>query len=668
MLTNGRLIPATEAPAPATQPSTPIAIDEATEWLETDGLGGYSLGTSARVRTRRYHALLVHAAVPPAERVTLVNGYDAFVETPNGRFALTTQRYAPDVLAPDGVKRIESFACEPWPRWTFALEDGTRVEEELFRVHGTALVVVTWRLLSGPSSVVLTVRPFLSGRDHHALQRENAELQFAASVRGERVDWHTYAALPEISSLANASYTPRSFWYRGFFYAEEAVRGHDALEDLASPGELVFDLAAGPACWIVGTSAALDELQRGAKSAVAALKKLRERETRRRAGFATPLERAADAYVVRRGDGLSLIAGYPWFTDWGRDTFIAMRGLLLATSRFDDARKILVEWSKTTSRGMVPNRFPDRGDVPDYNSVDASLWYCVVVGEYLDLVERGAAKLSRSERAALADAVLAIVDGYARGTRFGIRCDEDGLVTAGARGVQLTWMDAKIGERVITPRRGKPVEIQALWVHALAVADRFTRAHDGLRELAEQSFVKRFWNPTRRALFDVVDVEGEPGVDDPTLRPNQVFALGGLPRTLLDPERARIVLETVERELWTPLGLRTLGPKEPGYRGRCLGDPVSRDEAYHQGTAWPWLAGAFVEAWVRAHGATPTALAAAKRTARERFLAPLQAHLSSAGVGHASEIADGDAPHTPRGAPFQAWSLGELLRLDRLLA
>ncbi|MCC6406318.1 MAG: glycogen debranching enzyme family protein [Planctomycetes bacterium] len=641
-----------------------VPLDEATEWLETDGLGGYSMGTTALTRTRRYHALLVHALVPPAERVVLVNGFDAWIETAHGRFAVSSQRYAPDALAPDGAARVESFTCEPWPRWTFALEDGTRVEQELVRVRGTTLAVVSWRRVAGTGRATLVVRPFLSGRDHHALQRENDAPQLSAIVLGERVDWHTYAHLPAVASLANAEYVHRSFWYRDFLYAEERARGHDCVEDLASPGELRFDLGAGEAHWLVGTAPALDAVQRESKSAREAAQKLRERERRRRAAFPTRLARSADDFFVRRGTGLSIVAGYPWFTDWGRDTFIALRGLALATGRFDDARAILVEWSKTVSLGMVPNRFPDRGQTPDYNSVDASLWYCVAVGEFLDAVDRGEAKLARADRAALADAVLAIVDGYARGTRFSIGCDDDGLVTAGVEGVQLTWMDAKVDGRVITPRRGKPVEIQALWIHTLAVAERFTHARDGLRSKAEASFVRRFWNPTRRALFDVVDVDGRSGVDDATLRPNQALALGGLPRTLLDAERARIVVETLERELWTPLGMRTLAPCEPEYRGRYEGGPVQRDETYHQGTAWPWLAGAFVEAWLRVHDSTDDA----KREARERFLAPLHAHTHRAGLGHVSEIVDGEVPHTPRGAPFQAWSLGELLRLDRLLA
>lgn len=649
--------------APRAETALALPLDETTEWLETDGLGGYAMGTTALTRTRRYHALLVHARVPPAERVVLVNGFDAFVETPRGRYALSSQRYAPGTLSPDGAARIQSFSCDPWPRWTFALEDGTRVEQELLLVHGTSLAVVTWRLVERRGRASLVLRPFLSGRDHHALQRENEVLQLAASVQGERVEWHPYAAHPAVASLAGAEYVHGSFWYREFLYVEEQARGHDCVEDLASPGELRFDLSSGDAHWLVGTAAAIDEVQRGSKSARAAAMRLRERERRRRAGFATGLERAADAYVVRRGEGLSIVAGYPWFTDWGRDTFIALRGLLLATGRFDDARAILVEWAKTVSQGMVPNRFPDGSAPPEYNSVDASLWYCVAVGEYLDAVERGEAKLARVQRADLADAVLAIVDGFVRGTRFGIRCDEDGLVAAGEEGLQLTWMDAKVDGRVITPRRGKPVEIQALWIHALAVAERFTRARDGLRERAEQSFVQRFWNPSRRALFDVVDVDGRRGTDDPALRPNQVFAVGGLPRTLLDPERARIVVETLERELWTPMGLRSLARGEPGYRGRYSGGPVERDEVYHQGTVWPWLVGAFAQAWLRVRGSS----AAAKREARERFLAPLEAHLARAGVGHISEIADGDAPHTPRGAPFQAWSLGEFLRLERLL-
>jgi predicted glycogen debranching enzyme len=357
------------------------------------------------------------------------------------------------------------------------------------------------------------------------------------------------------------------------------------------------------------------------------------------------------------------VAGYPWFTDWGRDTFISLRGLCLATERLSDARSILLGWAGLVSEGMLPNRFVDQGGAPEYNTVDASLWYIVAVHEYLAAMEaRGLEPPARDVRA-LRAAVLAILEGHVRGTRYGIRATEDGLLAAGEPGVQLTWMDAKVGDWVVTPRIGKPVEIQALWLNALRAASRFTDAHQSMYERGADSFFRRFWYAEGGFLYDVVDADHVGGRTDSSLRPNQIFAVGGLPFPLLEGPRAQAVVDTVERVLWTPLGLRTLAPGSEGYRPVYEGDMRSRDGAYHQGTVWPWLLGAFVEAWIRVRGGTD----AARHEARRRFLEPLLAHLTTAGVGHISEIADAEPPHTPRGCPFQAWSVAEALRLDRLV-
>ena len=352
------------------------------------------------------------------------------------------------------------------------------------------------------------------------------------------------------------------------------------------------------------------------------------------------------------------MAGYPWFTDWGRDTFLALRGLLLARGQAAAAAEILAAWADHVSRGMLPNRFPDEGEA-EFNSVDASLWFVVAVEETL-----AAAKgLSRAEREVLEGAALAILAGYAGGTRYGIRADADGLLACGVPGLQLTWMDAKVGDEVMTPRIGKPVEVQALWIQALSFGARFERRFRALVEKASEAFEQRFWNENVGYLNDVVDCNHVRGTADTSLRPNQVLALGGLARVLVTPERARRVVEVLERELWTPLGLRTLPCWDARYQGRYAGGPLERDRAYHQGTVWPWLLGPFVEAWVRVQGSGDEARA----SARARFVAPLHAHLAQAGLGHVSEVADGDFPHTPGGCPFQAWSLGELLRLERVV-
>jgi predicted glycogen debranching enzyme len=377
----------------------------------------------------------------------------------------------------------------------------------------------------------------------------------------------------------------------------------------------------------------------------------------------TALDRAADSYLVRRGRGRTIVAGYPWFTDWGRDTFIAVRGVCLAAERFDEARDILVEWADSVSEGMLPNRFADQGEAPEYNSVDASLWYVVAVAELIEMT-KGRGVVDERTRARLQDAVLRIVEGYAAGTRFGIRLDADGLLAAGVPGVQLTWMDAKVGDWVVTPRVGKPVEVQALWLNALSIASRLDARWAEPLARGRQAFLERFWNEERGSLADVVDVDHVSGTRDDAVRPNQILAVGGLPVAVLDGARAARVVDTVERRLVTPLGLRSLAPGEPGYAGRYEGNGLQRDSVYHQGTVWPWLMGPFVDAWVRVRGGT----AAARRQAREQFVMPLLAHLGEAGVGHVSEIADGDSPFTQRGCPFQAWSVGELLRLDRVIA
>jgi predicted glycogen debranching enzyme len=385
---------------------------------------------------------------------------------------------------------------------------------------------------------------------------------------------------------------------------------------------------------------------------------MRHRERARRS-FSSPLDRAADAYLVKRGAGQTLVAGYPWFTDWGRDTFISVRGLCIATGRLDAARDILLAWAGAVSEGMLPNRFLDTGAAPEFNSVDASLWYAIAVGDYLAACAKKGVRVTDADESALRAAVDAILDGYARGTRYGIRLDADGLLACGEPGSQLTWMDARVGDRVITPRVGKPVEIQALWLNALAIAGQWTDVWIPAFRLGASAFVSRFWNEAEGCLFDVVDVDHRPGQVDASFRPNQIFAVGGLPLNLLPSDRAGLVVEAVEQRLLTPMGLRSLAPGSPGYAARYEGGPAERDGRYHQGTVWPWLIGPFVEAWVRVHGAS----ARSRREARTRFLAPLL-QLADLTGGHLPEIADAEAPHNPRGCPAQAWSAAEVLRLE----
>jgi len=634
------------------------------EWLETDGLGGFASGAADGIRTRRYHALLLAAMRPPTERFVLVNGCDAAVETPAGTFALSSQMYIPNVIYPDGASRIAAFESEPWPRWRFELADGTHVEHEIFVRHGHPLVVMTWRLAGRRKGVMLSVRPFLSGRDYHALHQANPEFSFDAYHEGEHVTWQPYAGVPAIVAVTNGDYHHQPEWYRSFLYVEERARGLDHVEDLASPGFFRWNLSRGEANLIFTIDAHARPTGSTRLSAHAWVKTLRDQEERRRKTFPSRLHRAADAYVVNRDKGKTIIAGYPWFTDWGRDTFIALRGLCLTTGHLHDAQDILLKWSSLVSEGMLPNRFLDHGGTPEFNSVDASLWYVIAVHDFLKSMTATKARLSPANRKRLQGAVEEILAGYVRGTRFGIRADDDGLLAAGVPGLQVTWMDAKVGDWVVTPRIGKPVEVQALWLNALWVGSKFSQRWERGLARGRKAFAERFWNAEGGCLFDVVDVDHCPGVNDAAFRPNQIFAVGGLPVAILEGEQARRIVEAVEARLLTPLGLRTLAPEEPNYAPRYERGVLERDSAYHQGTVWPWLLGPFVEAWLRVHGGGGDA----KLEARRRFIEPMLRHLDQAGLGHVSEIADGEG-QTPRGCPFQAWSVGELLRLlDVILA
>src|SRR5438128_5385487 len=633
--------------------------DPSPEWLEADGLGGFASGTVSGIRTRRYHALLLTATTPPAGRMVLVNGFDAWVETPDGTFAISSQRYAPDVIHPNGSSLIESFEYQPWPRWRYRLTDELIIEQEIFVPHGQSAVMLSWKLVSDDSTPVkLKVRPFFSGRDFHSTHHENSSFRFQVDVSGERAMCRPYDGGPAVVAFSNGEYMHEPTWYRNFLYAEEQARGLDAAEDLASLGILTFSISKNPAVLMLAAEGhAITDIE----SIEARYAQVRTNERHRRENFRTPLERAADAYLVKRGNGKTLIAGSPWFGDWGRDTFIALRGLCIATGHLEEARDILLQWAGTVSEGMLPNRFPDQGEQPEFNSVDASLWYIIAVNDYLLAATKQPSLTDDCHTQELRAAVEAILADYNERTRFGIRADRNGLLSAGEHGQQLTWMDARVDGREITPRIGKPVEIQALWLNALAIGAKFSPRWEAIFEKGRAAFENKFWNEQAGYLADVIDCDHQTGVIDLTFRPNQIFAVGGLPLLLLSKEKARRVVDAAEMLLLTPIGLRSLAPGEPGYAPHYQGDSRARDSVYHQGTVWPWLIGAFVEAWVRVRSST----AKAKKQARERFLPPLYEHLNHAGLGHVSEICDAEPPHTPRGCPFQAWSLGELLRLER---
>jgi len=643
------------------------------EWLVADGLGGYAMGNADGIRSRRYHAYLIVAAPHDERRLALVNDVELWVDTPDGALALSSHRYTPNVIHPDGATRLEGFEAEPWPTWRFDLGGGLTIVQQLFaaRTTGRTAMVLQWRMI-GPEAITgplqLRARPLLSGRDFHSLQRQNPDFRFVPEQIGrESWLWRPYDGIPPILLHANGHYRQEPLWFRNFSYPEERDRGLDDVEDLASPGEFTWPLGAkagGDAVLMV----TVPEEWGGYESAgdiAAECQALSNSERARIAAFKSRLHHSANEYLVRRGQRDTVIAGYPWFTDWGRDTFIALRGLCVETGRLDDAERILRSWCETLSDGMMPNTFPATGSEPRYNSVDASLWFIVAAQAFLDGCARRGRWLEPAVAQRLTDAAQEILEAYSRGTRYGIHMDGDGLLAAGEPGMALTWMDAIFGGNPVTPRIGKPVEIQALWVNALVIGSRWNERWGDLGEAASERFVERFWNAKRGCLYDVVDVDHASGRTDDRLRPNQIMAVGGLRIALLAGERARSVVDIVERELWTPMGLRTLARGEPDYLNACAGSAVMRDRAYHNGPAWPWLMGPFIDAWVRARatGGGPWAMKALKADAKRRFLGGLARHLDAAGLGHISELADSEEPWTPRGCPFQAWSVGEMLRL-----
>ncbi len=644
------------------------------EWLVANGLGGYAAGTVAGANTRRYHGLLVAALTPPTGRTVLVGGLHAVAKyAATGRhFALACAEWEGGTVAPDGQHLLEAFWLEnSIPCWRYRL-DNAALELRVFMAHGSNTTYCVWRLAEADGPVTLDLRPLCTYRDFHS---ETHGAGWALGVTqvagGARVDAFPGAA-PYWVRSDRATFEHGAEWYWNFLHRVERERGLDDTEDLYAIGWLHATLEPGESLTVVLTA---DENASTDGEAALAAEQARQRGLLAQSDLETTpqavqqLVLAADQFVVARpsaedGSGQSVIAGYPWFSDWGRDTMIALPGLTLAAGRADVAARILRTFSRYIDQGMLPNRFPDAGETPEYNTVDATLWYFEAVRAYVDTT--GDLALARDLFPILTD----IIRWHMRGTRYGIRMDErDGLLAAGEPGVQLTWMDAKVGDWVVTPRMGKPVEVNSLWINALRVmADLQGRlAVDGVQnlpafaELAAQaatSFGSRFWFEAGGYLYDVIDA---PGGADAALRPNQLFAVS-LPHGPLagdeQRERAQQVVDVCARHLYTSHGLRSLSPDDPAYTARYGGGPLERDGAYHQGTVWGWLLGPFVEAHFRVYGDTEAANA---------LLAPILDHLRSGCAGTLSEIFDGDPPHPPRGCFAQAWTVAEALRVWRLL-
>jgi predicted glycogen debranching enzyme len=641
-----------------------LPVAESREWLCTNGLGGFASGTVAGPLTRRYHGLLVAALKPPVGRTLLVSKVDEEVEYGGERYPLGANRWHDGTVAPEGYRLLERFSLDgTMPVWSYACADAL-LEKRIWMEQGANTTYVHYRLARGSGPARLTLQALVNYRDFHSTTHGGDwRMRVEPVERGLRVVAFD-SARPVLLLAEGARAEPAHEWYRGFRLSREEERGLDAGEDHLHAGTFTATLEPGDALTLVVSmeaSPALDgeaalERRRGHEAEV--LARWREAEptaARAAPGWIRQLVLAADQFIVRRPlagdpDGMSVIAGYPWFGDWGRDTMISLPGLTTVTGRSEVAKRILLTFARFLDQGMLPNVFPDAGEKPEYNTVDAALWYFEAVRIYHAVT----ADTTTLER--LFPVLEEIIDAYRGGTRFGIGEDpRDGLIRAGEPGVQLTWMDAKVGDWVVTPRTGKPVEINALWYNALCTMAEFARIlsrsaerWEALAERVRASF-ERFWNDAAGYCFDVVD---GPDGDEPALRPNQIFAVS-LPRSPLSPERQRLVVEACSRHLLTSFGLRSLAPDEPHYAGRYVGGSRERDGVYHQGTAWAWLLGPFALAHFKVHGDRQAALS---------FLAPLAHHLDDYGIGSVAEIFDGDPPFTPAGCPAQAWSVAETLR------
>ncbi|HKY28940.1 MAG TPA: amylo-alpha-1,6-glucosidase, partial [Pyrinomonadaceae bacterium] len=570
------------------------------EWLETNGIGGFSSSTIIGLNTRRYHGLLTAATKPPVGRLVLLSKLEETLVIDGRRHELSANQY-PGVVHPQGFNYQTSFRLDPFPVFMYDVE-GMTLEKSVFMVQGENTTVVQYELLDEGENrhgdIRLEIRPLVAFRDYHGTTHENGALNPHIESENGTTTFRPYIDLAPLRLAHDmAEIDSNGFWYRNFQYAIEQERGLDFVEDLFSPCAFTFDLSVKKKVSVIASTERREASQadsyRNAEE--------RRRASHKNATLVGSLTTAANQFIVARERGKTVIAGYHWFADWGRDTMIALPGLTLANGRADIAKGILAEFATHVDQGMLPNRFPDAGETPEYNTVDATLWFFEAVRSFLQYTND-----YDFVRTDLYAVLKDIIDWHVKGTRYQIHVDEDGLLYSGEPGVQLTWMDAKVGDWVVTPRHGKPVEIQALWYNALRImgqlADKFDDA-TGQKEYAARadkaraSFNNTFWNEQAGCLYDVINGEAR----DASIRPNQVIAIS-LTNTMLSKNRATNVLRVIERELLTPRGLRTLSPGDSNYIGRYEGGPQSRDGAYHQGTVWPWLMGPYITAYIKIFG------------------------------------------------------------------
>ena len=648
-----------------------LEIGEHREWLVTNGIGGYASGTVSGLLTRSYHGLLLAAIDPPVGITLMLTKLDETVNYDGVKYPIHTNRWADGTIAPYGYKNIESFYLDgTTPVWIYACADAL-VEKRIWMQQGSNTTYIRYTMLRGSLPLSINLKALVNYRDRHSTtQSQGLNYEVTNHTRGIKVKASEDAAELYLSSIKNnvvITWKVNNEWYKGFDLAVEEYRGLNHTEDRLYVGNCSVDLNVGESVTIVASVERWESGRREEKKLIDIFYKNTKLKI---PSWIEQLVLAANEFIVDRPltdlpEGKTIIAGYPWFSDWGRDTMISLPGLTLTTGRYGVAKIILRTFARYIDRGMLPNVFPDRGETPEYNTVDASLWYFEAIRDYY--AHTGDKELLVELYPALAE----IIDGYCQGTRYNIHLDDDGLIYAGEEGVQLTWMDAKVDDWVVTPRIGKPVEISALWYNALVIMSEFARdlgksAAEYLKmaEKTKEGF-QRFWNADLNYCYDVLDT---PDGDDDSLRPNQIFAVslpvnkksiqngvekGEWHSPLLGVKQQKQVVDMVSRRLLTSYGLRSLCPTHPDYVGIYGGDRFKRDGAYHQGTVWGWLIGHFVQAHLKVYENPKLA---------RSFIEPMSEHLSGGCVGNMSEIFDGDAPFIPRGAFAQAWTVAEVLR------
>ncbi|MEO5674004.1 MAG: amylo-alpha-1,6-glucosidase [Chitinophagales bacterium] len=625
------------------------------EWLETNGLGGFASSTVIGCNTRRYHGLLTAATNPPVGRMSLISRLDETILIGDNKFELGCNNYG-DTICPNGNQFLESFSKNYFPEFIYEA-GGVRLEKTIAMVHGENTTLIRYKVLRADRPFRMELLPLISVCDYHSLMRSNENINRFAIAGNGVLKIRAYPDTPEIFIyVPGAGFISTPDWYFHFNYEAEKLRGLDYVEDLFSHGKFIVNLKGGDVLEIILSTENPDG--RKAHQLFAYEQTRREKVVKNFLYDNTvqALVLAADQFVVRREQNLkTVIAGYHWFTDWGRDTMISLPGLCLVTNRFSDAKKILSAFANSVSMGMLPNRFQEYGEKAEYNNVDGTLWFFIAVYRYL-LATRDQAFVTGEILPVLKD----IIEWHYKGTRYKIHADRDELLFSGETGIQLTWMDAKAGDWVVTPRTGKAVEVNALWYNALCIYALLLKLN-GEKKAAEifaeksrvvkKNFRKLFWNETTGYLNDVINNE----LTDSTLRPNQLFALG-LCFPLIKGEKAIRVLKTVREKLYTPVGLRTLSPGHPEYKGEYAGNQKQRDAAYHQGTVWSWLLGIYIDALMKSGRKSSIRVAI-------KVIEDFKSHLAKAGISSISEIFDGDEPHTPRGCVAQSWSVAEILRV-----